>query len=275
MAQYKIFDNIVQSNKASSYVTAAIELLKELKIDATVLGGPKVDIATEGKALDKEIFAYNCAYNLASAKKSDADIICVEDSSYTSLNIAKIMLLEDSDLKEIIAEKLKKNGLELCLETKVFSISEILRDVVGFDKLATMIKKPFSNFNVAIFKGNKLLNSDINDSIMTLLGANLVSFDTQNDSDGYEVYDASKTIADKLAGKIMLDAFDNAADFVVANDSRSFFMFDSRQKHLECSVGRDIELCVYSTAQVVLMALGCDDKAKIGLDSHKVVTTLI
>ena len=272
---YRLFDEIIEKDGANSFVVVAKELLSKLDIEAPVLQNSKPDIATEGEALDEEAFLYNCAYNLALAKAENVDIICVEDSSYASLNIAKIMLLENCDLKDAVISKLKIDNLELCLDTKVLNINEILRDIVGFDRLQKMIKKPFNNFNVAIFNGNKTQNLDINNTILTLLGANIVSFETQNDSDGYEILNVSKEYAYKLAGKIMLDAFDNAADFVVTNDARSFVMFELRQKSLEHCVGRDIELSVFCTAQIVLMALGCDDKTKLGLDFHKVATTLI
>lgn len=275
MAQYKIFDNIIEKEKASSYVVSTIALLNELDVEASVLTGSKVDIGTEGKSINKEAFLYNNAYNLSLAHKENADIICVEDSSYISLNIAKVMLLEDKELKEKIEGKLQKDGLELSLETKVLHVNEILRDVVGFDKLLTMIKKPFSDFNVAVYKGNKSFDSDITESIITLLGATIITFETESESDGYEILGASKDIADKLAGTIMLDAFDNAADFVITNDARSFSMFDTRQKSLEKSVGRDIELNVYSLSQIVLMALGCEDKSKLGFESHKIKPTII
>jgi len=272
---YRLFDNIIEKDAASSFVVAAKELLSQLDIEAPVLKNSKPDIATEGACLNEEAFLYNCAYNLALAKGEGADIICVEDSSYTSLNVAKIMLLENSALKDAVVTKLNKDKLELCLDTKVLHVNDIVKDVVGFDKLHSMVNRPFNEFNVAIFNGNKTHNLESNDAILKVLGAKVVSFETQNDSDGYEILSASKSLAEKLAGKIMLDAFDNAADFVVTNDARSFIMFEPRQKSLECCVGRDIALSVFSTSQVLLMALGCDDMAKLGLNSHKVKTTLI
>jgi len=275
MAQYRLFDNIIEKDVASSFVSSAIELLSLLKIEAPILSNSKKDIATEGKSLNEESFLYNNAYNLALAKKENADIICVEDSSYSSLNIAKLILLENDEVKVSISEKLQKNGLELDLDVNVLHINEILKDVVGLEKLKTMIKKPFSKFSTAIFNGNKTHNLSTNDNILSILEINIVDFETQNDSDGYEVLSASPTIAKRLAGKVMLDMFDNAADFVVTNDARSFYMFDNLQKSLETTVGRDIELSVFSTPQIILLALGCDDITKMGLDTHKVVTNLI
>lgn len=270
---YKIFDNIVHKDSAASYIISATELLKELGLQSEVLAGAKADIATEGKSLNEEAFLYNCAYNLSLAKGDE--IVCVEDSSYTSLNLAKLILLEDKDLNSKISSKLAKEGKELCIDVKVLHVNDILRDVIGFDKLASLVKNSFEKFNVAVFNGNKTLNSNTVDSILLSIGANIVDFESNEDSDGYEILDASSQIAYKLAGKVMLDAFDNAADFVVANDARSFYMFDNMQKQLEKTVGRDINLPVYSISQIVLMALGCTDRSRLGVDSHKIKTTLI
>ncbi len=273
MARYRLFDAIIERANAGSFVVAGKELLDVLGIEAAVLENSKPDIATEGAALNEDSFLYNCAYNLALAHKQDADIVCIEDSSYTSLSVAKIALLESSELRYAVIKKLKNDNLELSLDTKVLHINDILRDVVGFEKLKKMIKKPFDAFNVAVFNGNKTQNSS--EDIIELLGAKVVNFETKNDSDGYEILEASDKFAHKLAGKIMLDAFDNAADFVLTNDARSFVSFEPCQKSLEICVGREIGLSVFCTAQVVLMALGCTEKSKLGLNSHKVPTTLI
>jgi len=275
MTQYRLFDNIIEKNSASSFVSSAQELLNFLKIEAPILSNSKQDIGTEGKSLNEEAFLYNNAYNLAVAKQENAAIICVEDSSYTSLNISKLILLENEDIKAVIKNKLQKDGLELALDVSVVHVNDILKDVVGFKKLKTMIKRPFSKFSTAIFNGNKTHNLSKNDAILSLLELNIVNFESQNDSDGYEILSTSPTIAKRLAGKIMLDMFDNAADFVVTNDARSFYMFDNLQKSLETTMGRDIELSVFSTAQIVLLALGYDDMSKMGLNTHKVVTKLI
>ena len=275
MVEYRLFDNIIEKEAASSFVSSVKELLTMLNIEAPVLSSSKQDVATEGKSLNEEAFLYSCAYNLAKTKKDNADLICVEDSSYTSLNIAKLILLEDSQKAETISTKLQKAGLELSLDVKVLHVNEILSDVIGFDKLTELIKRPFDKFNIAIFNGNKTQNLASNDKLLSLLGAKIVNFSTQNDSDGYEILSAAPSHAKRLAGKVMLDMFDNAADFVVTNDARSFYMFDSLQKSLEVTMGRDIELSVFSSAQIVLLALGYENVSKMGLDTHKRVTQII
>lgn len=272
---YRLFDRVVEGDKMGSFIVVAKELLGRLEIEAPVFKNLKPDIATEGKALDEDRFLYNCAYNLALAKAEGVSIICPEDSSYISLSVTKTALFKNYSLRNEVAYRLEKDGFELSLDAKILHIDEILKNIVGFEKLKKMIKRPFDEFSVAIFNGNKVQNLEINRSILTLLGANIVRFEMQNESDGYEILDASKELAHTLAGKIVLDAFDSGTDFIVANDARSFVMLEQHQKSLEHCMGREMGLSVFSTAQVVLMALGCSDRSKLGLEFHKVPTTLI
>jgi succinate dehydrogenase / fumarate reductase cytochrome b subunit len=252
-------------------IVSAKELLKTLEIKAPVLSKSKQDIGSEGKALKNEAYYYNNAYNLAITKKENCTLICPDDSSFNSFLDTKKELNENDELKEKISIKLENDGLELSVDTKVLHVNNL----INLSKLKSMIIKPFDNFNVAIFYSNKNEPNSLSKDILSTLGAKIINFDTAYDSNGYEILTASCELADKLAGKIMLDIFDNGADFVLTDDSRSIAMFDTRQKKLETSVGRDIQLPVLSTSQVVLMALGCEDRAKIGLDLHKVKTKII
>ena len=95
------------------------------------------------------------------------------------------------------------------------------------------------------------------------------------ESDGYEILEVQPTYAKTLASSILLDLFDNAADFVVVCDARSFIMFDTYQKECEKIAGRDINLTVLTLPQLLLMALGETNKTKLGLNAHKVPATLI
>jgi len=271
MTQYRLFDNIIELDKAGPFITSTKELLNMLAIEAPVLSKSKPDIGTEGKALNIESFHYNNAYNLAIAKSENCTLICPDNSSYASFLSTQEELKNNDELNELISSKLKKDNLELSLDVKVLHVNSLIKT----SKLKSMIKKPFDDFNVAIFHGNTNEPTSTCKDILSTLGAKIINFETSCDSDGYEILSVSTLLADKLAGKIMLDIFDNGADFVVTDDARSFSMFDSRQKNLECSVGRDIDLSVFSTVQVTLLALGCEDREKMGLDLHKVSTKII
>lgn len=281
MKQYFLFDKLIQSDKTSSFATAAKTLVELLKIDAIPFKDAKADIGSEMLSLDKMKFYERNAYTLSLASMEQRDILCFENSSFTSLCMTKEALLNDEDLKNLIAQKLSKNNIVLNLTTNIVTLEAVLQEDIGFKQLETMIKNPFNKFNVALFLGTstcrakKHSDTALSGTLLDLLGAKRIAYASAYESDGFEVLDVSTTLSYGLASKAMLDMFDNAADFIVVTDARSLVMFDFYQKALEKSVQREIELSVLSLAQVLLLAFGIVDKKSLGLDQHKISATLI
>jgi len=281
MKNYFIFDAIVEHDKTASFVTAAKKLIEFLNIDATPLKDEKVDLGSEFMGLDKLKFLERYAYNLTLAAVDNRDILCFEQSSLISHAHAKDILLNDANLKAEIVGRLEKQNLSLNLDANVISLEQLLIQEVGIDKLSSFVKNPFGNFQTALFLGSnacrakKYRKEDLLTQLLDLIALKRVSHASTYESDGFEVYEASPILAKQLASKAMLDMFDNAADFVLVSDARSFVMFDFYQKELEKTAGREIGLSVLSLPEVLLLAFGITDKKSIGLSQHKVAVTLI
>lgn len=281
MKQYFLFDKLIQSDKTSSFATAAKTLVELLKIDAIPFKDAKADIGSEMLSLDKMKFYERNAYTLSLASMEQRDILCFENSSFTSLWMTKEALSNDDNIKNLIAQKLSKNNIVLNLTTNIVTLEAVLQEDIGFKQLEMMIKNPFNKFNVALFLGTstcrakKHSDTALSGTLLDLVGAKRIAYESAYESDGFEVLDVSTTLSYGLASKAMLDMFDNAADFVVVSDARSLVMFDFYQKALEKSVQREIELSVLSLAQVLLLAFGIVDKKSLGLDQHKISATLI
>lgn len=281
MKQYFLFDKLIQSDKTSSFATAAKTLVEILKIDAIPFKDAKADIGSEMLGCDKIKFYERNAYNLSLASMEQRDILCFENSSFTSLWMTKEALLNDDDLKNLIVQRLSKNNIVLNLTSNIVTLEEVIQEEIGFKQLETLMKNPFNKFNVALFLGTstcrakKHSDTALSGMLLDLVGAKRIAYASAYESDGFEVLDISTPLAYNLASKAMLDMFDNAADFVVVSDARSLVMFDFYQKALEKSVQREIELSVLSLAQVLLLAFGIVDKKSIGLDQHKIPATLI
>ena len=281
MKKYFLFDALIQSDKTTSFATAAKTLVELLKIDAIPFKDAKSDMGSEMLGLDKMKFYERNAYNLSLASREQKDILCFENSSFTSLWMTKEALLNDDDLKNIIAQRLSKNNIVLNLTANIVTLETVLQEEIGFKQLETMIKHPFNKFNVALFLGTstcrakKHTDTTLSGTLLDLVGAKRIAYTSAYESDGFEVLDISAPLSYGLAAKTMLDMFDNAADFIVVTDARSLIMFDFYQKTLEKSIQREIELSVLSLPQVLLLAFGIVDKKSIGLDQHKIPATLI
>ena len=281
MKHYFLFDAIVQTEKTAAMVSAANALIAFLNVDVLPLKKAKADMGNELMGHDKLKFFERNAYNLSLAAHEERDILCFEQSSLISLRQTKEALLADENLKHEIEQRLAKEKMSLNLDTNVISLEQFLIEKIGLEKLRSLITHPYERFQAALFLGTsacrakKYTNPELLTTLLDLVKLKCVKHASTFESDGFEVYDASSLLAKKLASKAMLDMFDNAADFVLVNDARSFIMFDFHQKELEKLAGREIGLSVLTLPELLLLAFGVTDKKSIGLNRHKVAVTLI
>jgi len=281
MKNYFLFESLVQREKTAPMVTAARKLIELLNIDAIPFKGAKADFGTELMGLDTLKFLEHYAYNLTLAATQKRDILCIEQSSLICHAHTKEILLNDDQLRFEIAERLGKQNLSLNLEVNVLALEQLLLEEIGSETLSALVKHPFQNFQTALFFGSnacrakKYRKEELMTQLLELIQLKSIPHESTYESDGFEVYDASPLLGKKLAAHAMLDMFDNAADFVLINDARSFIMFDFYQKELEKIAGREIELSILSLAELLLLAFGETHKKSMGLDQHKVAITLL
>ena len=281
MKKYVLYDAIIDINKTLPLVTSTKELFKFLNLDIPVLKDSIRDLGCDSLGVDPIGFYEANAKNLALASKEKSDIVCVEDSSFLSLNLTLEKFKKDEKLRSDLEATLAKENLELDLDIKILSLADFLLKVLGKSKIQKKVINSFEKFIATLYLGsyqcqiNKYSDTKAYDDILNSIGLKLAKYDLKNQVSGYDIYNLNEKLSLKMSGTIMLDMFDNAADFVVVNDARSFVMFDYFQKELEKSVGREIGLAVFGLAEILLLAFGVNGKEKIGLNDHKIKTDLI
>ena len=152
---------------------------------------------------------------------------------------------------------------------------ETILDNITLDRVKDEIKHSFDNFNVAFYAGSFDCDAlvEVNKeakNLLKALGANVVNFATCDDADGFDIAPYNESIAYKKAGNIALDAFDSGAEILVVDNKESHFMMDQSVKKCEKATGRDIRIPILNISQIVALAVGITDKAKLGLDEHKI-----
>ncbi len=281
MKKYVLYDNIIQKNRTISFVTATKELLSFFNKDISILENTTEDKGCDKLVLNLDNFHYNNAKILAMANLKESNILCVEDSSFLSLSLTKMKLEHNLEFKNEINSKLKKENLELNLDISILPLVKYIKDEIGFDKIFKTVKYDFTKFKTALYLGSfwcdleQFTDLSLYENLLKLTGAELIKYSMKENSCGYEILNIKSNLAYKMAGTIMLDMFDNACDFVVVNDARSFIIFDNYQKELERSVNREIGLSVFNLPQIILLACGITDKNRLGLDKHKIKTEII
>ncbi len=281
MKKYVLYDAIIDINKTLPLVSSTKELFKFLNLEVPVLKDAKTDLGCDSLGVDPVGFYEANAKNLALASRENSHIVCVEDSSFLSLNLTLEKLKKDENLRNTLEATLAKEELKLDLNIEILSLAQFLLTVLGTTKIKKNVVNSFEKFLSALYLGsyqcqiNKYSNTQAYKDILSAIDLKLVNYNLKNQVSGYDIYDLNNELALKMSGTIMLDIFDNAADFVVINDARSFIMFDYLQKDLEKSIGREIGLSIFGLAEVLLLAFGVSDKEKIGLNNHKIITSIV
>ncbi len=272
MKEYILYTNIIRKNENQSFVKAAQELLALLKSDLPTMKNVPEDRGCDKIAFDIDSFHFNNAKILALANKEKRDILTIEDSSFLSLSLTKKKLNSSIEMKNEINSKLQKEGLEVNLETQIVPLIKFLNENISKND----IKKSYADFNTALYLGSfacdleQFFDTSLYEESLKLIDINSINYDSSDSSCGYEISGINKELSYKLAGNLLLDMFDNAADFVLVNDVRSFMIMDNEQKKIEKEVGRDINLPILNISQLFLAALGESDIKKFGFEYHKI-----
>lgn len=157
---------------------------------------------------------------------------------------------------------------------------ETIVDNITLDRVKEALKHPFSDFQVAFYAGSFACENidEVQQSakeVLETIGAKVVDFTRSTYADGFDIVDTDPEVAFKKAGNILLDAFDSGAEILVVDNAESHFMMDQNILACEKAVGRDIRMPVLNIAQMVALAVGITDEAKIGLDAHKIVPEFV
>ena len=78
-----------------------------------------------------------------------------------------------------------------------------------------------------------------------------------------------------VAITILLDAFDNNADFLLVDTFEDFYIFDYNRKQLEKICGREVILPIIHKNELQKLASGNHKEAKNTLDKHQINPEII
>ena len=128
---------------------------------------------------------------------------------------------------------------------------------------ATNLEQTFKNFNIALYCG---LNEPSFENVIKQSDATYIDLKSKH----FDIPFSAKKLSYLMAGTILLEAVDNNADFLILNDENDFALFDAKQKKIEKTMGREINLPVLTRDQFLQLLEGEKDKNKLGLKQHKV-----
>lgn len=178
----------------------------------------------------------------------------------------------DSQIEEDIKELQKKLGIYEELEKQNFRVDKTLILNFGFFQDKYEIKHDFKDFNIAYYSTNK---DEKTVELLNNLNAKAVNFENNNLPLAKNTFNANPTITKKIAAKIILDAFDQNADFLLVDNDSDFYVFDYNRKEMAKIAGRDVILPVIHVNELQKLATGQHDEVRKTLTLHKVNPEII
>ena len=221
-------------------------------------------------SFDEKTWASIAARNLSIAEDMGMDIMTECNGCFGSLTECNQMLKESEDKKAEINEVLSEVGKEFKGTTEVKHFAQILRDDVGYEKLASLIEKPL-DLNVAVHYGCHFLkptaeigieeqaeDPSILDDLVEITGAKSVPYEDKmmccGAGGGLRSRDLDVTLSytkEKLEHmtEAGVDAIVNVCPFC-------HLQFDQGQTEVNDKYGTDYALPVFHLAQLYGLAMG-------------------
>lgn len=170
-----------------------------------------------------------------------------------------------------IEEKIQKvqDYLDLFepLEKQNFRINKTLIIDFGNFEEDYEIKHDFKDFNIAYYPSNEHKQTS---DLLKKLDANILKLDSMKLDLAKNTFNKNPLITYYVASTILLDAFDNNADFLLVDTFEDFYIFDYNRKQIEKISGREIILPIIHKNELQKLAIG-DHKAAIQtLEKHQI-----
>jgi heterodisulfide reductase subunit B len=162
---------------------------------------------------------------------------------------------------------------------KVLHYLEMLRDEVGFEKMAAAVKRPLKGLRVAPYYGCNLLrpaaemnfddpeNPRIMEDFVEHLGGQVVAFPYRTECCGSFLGISSPAAARRLSQTILISAQRNGADAIVLSCPMCFYNLETKQKELSQKSAGFQPLPVFFFTQLLALALGLDAES-LGFEEH-------
>lgn len=177
-------------------------------------------------AADEIATKLSAVRTLNSAKELGRDLITVCSACHNVIKQTNYDLVNNEDMAFKVNNYMKLdtpyNG-----ETTVYHYLEMLRDVVGFDKLAEKVVNPLKGKKIGAYYGCLLLrpskalamddpeNPTIMEDFIRAIGAEPVIYSQRNECCGGYITMEDKAQASKRSTSVMKSAEENGADMVI------------------------------------------------------------
>ena len=260
-----------------------LELLEKLDAKILNLATLKLDLAKNTFNKNPKITYCVASTILLDAFDTNADFLLVDTSEDFYIFDYNRKQIEKISGREIILPVIYINELQKLasgkhdearktLEKQNFRLNKTLIIDFGVFEENYEIKHNFKDFNIAYYPSK---NPKETFDLLNKLDANILKLDSMKLDLAKNTFNKNPQITYLVASTILLDAFDNNADFLLVDTFEDFYIFDYNRKQLEKLSGREIILPIIHKNELQKLASGKHSEAKKTLDKHQINPEII
>ena len=212
---------------------------------------------------------YMSARNLALAEKNEIDLLPLCNGCNLSFREVKNYLGENTKLRERINSLLSMEGLKYTGKAKSWHILEVFNQVVGVEKIKSLVKVPLNGLKFAAHYGCHALrpspigliddpeNPHILEELIQALGASSVDYPQRLDCCGQGLSMTTGKTALTISGGKLKAIQDQLFDGVVTVCPFCTKMLDSKQRAIRVSTEyKEVNMPIFYYTQLLGVALG-------------------
>ncbi len=229
------------------------------------------------KSISLPAWSYLSARNLAIAEKMGLDILPLCNGCNLSFREVGSYLESNSDLKERVKTLLSSEDLSFNGNVKSLHILEVLHEVVGVEKLQSVVSRSLKGLKLATHYGCHALRpgeveilddpEDPNylEALISSLGAKVEDYPERLDCCGQGLAITTGKTALTISGTKLKAIQDRGFDAVITVCPFCMKMLDSKQNAIRVTTRTSINLPVLYYTQLLGLALGISAE-KLGLN---------
>jgi succinate dehydrogenase / fumarate reductase cytochrome b subunit len=281
--KYALYTGCTAKQSTPELLQSTLAVAKKLDIELIDLEMASCCGASHLQDFDDHLSLVLNARNICYAEQLGLDMVTLCNTCNLNVATTKLRLDADKELRDKVNKDLAEVGLEYKGTIQIKHFIYALRDDFGYDEISKLVKKPLEDFNIAPYYGchnirpteittqndnadNPYNPNSLDDLIVALKGVN-VEYESKNSCCGFHGELQAPTTANKLSGKVLLDAKDNNADWMVTPCPLCHLRMDTQQSNIQKQMQRDIDMPVLHLPQMIGLALGIDAK-ELGLEYH-------
>jgi len=281
---YAFFPGCVSKGGCPELYQSVMQVYPQLGIDLEEMTTAACTGAGVLQEKDRRLGDLLNAHTLALAERRGLPIMTICSTCQGVMSQANHRLKTNPDYLADINRTLEEEGLTYHGTTTVKHFVWILLEDVGEDTIRQSVKRPLTGLRAAPFYGcylqrpSEALGFDEQPSraesletVMTLLGADVVDFPGKSRCCGFPLLTINKSNSMQMVANHTTDAKAHGADVMVTPCPLCHLNLDGLQSTAAGQTNKDIHLPIFHLPQLLGLAMGMAPKA-LGLDRNLVST---